>query len=542
MARGQQELLPPSPWGTVAAGRAQGTPSLESRSLEGLRHGSAARQGLCRPPLHPAHSLPLGTGIQPAWKHLGLSETKDLVEGPEERGENTHRDHFGGLSPYLGEDRSIMSTCTHEQSSVHREVGAGSLELPNASTSSKCSSAEAGKCSELLSPAELTEQSSVSEDSQPWDTSLKDLEEKREEEELPETEAAREQDSDLQSKSLTPLKENEVESEASALAGGSSEEGHSELLLTSEPEETADFSASPLSGGPGEEMATCFPAEHAALHKQVCVGPDASIHLMREKREELETLEEDKMHAELFGDISSSMGNEESPMTSSCVLRAPASPTLEEVGGPLVSHSACSVTEDTTGQTPNSSEFVCPDLLSDSGCDSDDSPSLETLLMELLEKWEREEAAGERDGEVQSLSSLPPRDEELEPAPTPPDSDLSDEGHNEPLPAALAEDPERFEVCASPAGAADEADAAWVEGGCAQPAPDQEKNCRVESPASACPEPAQSLPHHVPACPAGSADVPQPPAPRRWRSMVKRARRAVRRLFSFSCLRGQPEE
>nr|XP_041569962.1 uncharacterized protein LOC121469278 [Taeniopygia guttata] len=176
-----------------------------------------------------------------------------------------------------------------------------------------------------------------------------------------------------------------------------------------------------------------------------------------EHREELEKVEEEKMYTELFEDIFSSMGNEESPMASSCDLRDPSSATLEPAADPSVPHSTCSLTEEATGEAQNYSELVSPELLADLGSDSEDSPSLETLLNELLEKREQEKASEEWDRELESPLSIPPRDEELEPAPTPPDSDLSDQGHSEPLPRALPGDPKGFGVCASPADAAEEA-------------------------------------------------------------------------------------
>ncbi|XP_053806287.1 uncharacterized protein LOC128792140 [Vidua chalybeata] len=378
MSWGQRKHVPPPPWGTLAAGRAQGTPSLGSRT-GGLWNGSAARQGHRLPPVTPARGAPLRTRMQSAWKPVWRS---------------------------------------------------------------------------------------VCENPQPCATSVKELEEKREEEEHPETQAAGERDRDLQSASLAPLEENE------------------------------------------------------------------------EKREELEKVEEDRMYAELFGQIFFSMGNEESAMTFSCDLRDPSSATPEAAADPSVPLSACSMAEEARGEAQNYLELVSRELLADLGSDSEDSSSLETLLNELLEKWEQEEAAGERAREAESPLSIPPRDEELEPAATPPDSDLSDQGHSEPLP----EEAKGFAVCAAPADAADEADAAGTEAGRAQAAPAQEKPCGDEPPAGACPAPAQPLARSVPACPAGSAAVPQPPAPRRWRSMAKRARRALRRLFSCSCLRGQPEE
>ncbi|XP_030921672.1 zinc finger protein 391 [Geospiza fortis] len=250
MARGQPERVPPSPWGTLAAGRAQGTPSLGSRT-EGLWQGSGARQGHRLPPVTPARGAPLRTGALPAWKHLGRSGKEGGIEVQEGHGGHAYKDLFGGLSPHLSEDRSIVSTCTHKQSSPHQEVDAEPQELPSASSSPKGSTEEAAKCSELPSPAQLAEQSSVSGNSRPWDTPVKGLEEKREEEELPEAQAAGQWDNDLQSLWLALFsKEIEVEAEACALAGDPWDEGHSKLFLTSEPEESSGFSASPFSRGP----------------------------------------------------------------------------------------------------------------------------------------------------------------------------------------------------------------------------------------------------------------------------------------------------
>ncbi|CAN8219732.1 unnamed protein product [Coccothraustes coccothraustes] len=388
----------------------------------------------------PAHGVPLCTGAQTAWEHLGRSAKEGVLEVQEGHGGHTYKDLFGGLSTHLSEDRSIMSTCTRKQSSAHQEVDAEPLELPSASSSTKGSTEEAAKCSELPSPAQLAQQSSVSGNSQPWDTPVKGLEEKQEDEELPEAQVARKWDRDLQSVWLALFsKENEVEAEACALASGPWDEGHSKLFLTSEPEEISGFSASPFSGDPCEERPTRRPAKHSALHKQLCMGPDDLVQLRSKRREELEKLEEEKMYAELLGDMSS-MSNEESPMMSSYNLRDPTSVTLEPAADPSVPLSSCCVTEETTGETQNYSELVSPELLADLGSDSEDSPCLETLLNELLEKVEQEEEVGERDREVESALSLPPRDEALKPVPTPPDSDLSDQGHSEPLPSALPEE------------------------------------------------------------------------------------------------------
>ncbi|KAL2308618.1 hypothetical protein Nmel_001676, partial [Mimus melanotis] len=152
-------------------------------------------------------------------------------------------------------------------------------------------------------------------------------------------------------------------------------------------------------------------------------------------------------------------------------------------------------------------------------------------------KREQEEAVGERESNVESPLSFPPQDEESEPAPTPPDGSLRDEEHSEPLLATLPKEEKIFGVFAM-----DEQDAAWMQAGCAQAAPPQEEPCEAGALAGACPVLAQALARSVPAGPAGSAAVLQPPAPRPWRSMAKTARRALRQLFSFSFLRGQTEE
>ena len=254
------------------------------------------------------------------------------------------------------------------------------------------------------------------------------------------------------------------------------------------------------------------------------------------------------MYEERFRAIFSSLDNNESRVTSSCVHRDPSSPILEPAAGPLVPHGTGRVTKDAAGETESSSELVSLDqLLADLCPVSHDSLSCDALIRELLEECEEEqlpdrEAAGERDSEPESALSLPPQEEEAEPAASTVDSDPRDEGRSEPLPTALPQEPELFAVCASPADPADEADAAGREAGRAQATPPQAKPCRAGEPAGACPVPAQPLARSGPSSPAGMATVPRPPAPRRWRSVVKTARRALRRLFSFSCLRRQLEE
>ena len=419
MASGHRQLVPPAPWGTMAADRAWETPSQDSSpAAEGLWRGSAARQGLRLPSVQSAHKVQIRTGTQPAWKHLGHSETEELIKVQEGHDGNTCSDLFRDLAPYLRENRSVRST----------------------SSTPKWLSARQGA------------------------------------------------------------------------------------------------------------QGTRRPAEQTARRKQLCPeDEDALMQLLRKKTQQLEELE-DKVYEERFRAIFSSLDNNESRVTSSCVRRDPSSPTLEPAAGPSVLHSTCSVTKDAAGETESSSELVSLDqLLADLCPVSHDSLSCDALIRELLEECEEEqlpdrEEAGERDSEPESALSLPRQDEEAE-TPVPAlDSDPCDEGRSEPLPTALPQEPELFAVCASPADPADEADAAGREAGRAQATPPQAKPCRAGEPAGACPVPAQPLARSGPSPPAGTATVPRPPAPRRWRSVVKTARRALRRLFSFSCLRRQLEE
>ena len=198
--------------------------------MEGLRCGSVTRQGKRLPPLQPARGAPLRTGTLPAWKCLWPSGIVELFEEQQEHGGSTSRDHLGGFSNNVSQERSMVSTCPQEQSSAHQEMDADCQELPTAPMSRKGSTSEARECSELLSPAQLAEQRSVSDICEAWDASRKEQEAKQEEEEVPEAEAAAERDSDLESVSLSPLNENEVEAEASGQAADDWDEGHSRLF------------------------------------------------------------------------------------------------------------------------------------------------------------------------------------------------------------------------------------------------------------------------------------------------------------------------
>ncbi|XP_053808937.1 uncharacterized protein LOC128793601 [Vidua chalybeata] len=417
------------------------------------RHGPAAGQGHGLPPVQATRGAPLCAATQPSWKHLGHSETEELIKVQVGHGGNTCSDLFAGLGPYLRENRSIETTPrTSKWLSAHQE-GQG---IPS-------------------------------------------------------------------------------------------------------------------------------PAKQTARRKWLCPeDEEALVRRLRKKRKELEEME-DKVYEEMFRAIFSSLDDQERPMKSKCILSDASSLTLEPAAGPSVPHSICSVTNDAAGETQTCSELVsldqlladlCPVMENSLSCNalvkdtaeeaennmeiahadlleglcsvSGNSPS-GASLDELLEMWEEEElhdraAAGESDSETESPLSLPLQEDEAEPPASPIDSEPCIQHHSQPLPTALLEDSNMSVSCALPAGHAEEANKAGTEAGRAQAAPAQEKPCGDEPPAGACPAPAQPLARSVPACPAGSAAVPQPPAPQRWRSMAKRARRALRRLFSCSSLRGQPEE
>ncbi|KAF4798230.1 hypothetical protein TURU_068383 [Turdus rufiventris] len=85
---------------------------------------------------------------------------------------------------------------------------------------------------------------------------------------------------------------------------------------------------------------------------------------------------------------------------------------------------------------------------------SADPPACDALLNELLEQWEEEElqdraVAAERDNDTESVLSLPLQDTKAEAAPSPQDSDSSDEGHMHSLSTALPKDQKMFEACTS---------------------------------------------------------------------------------------------
>ncbi|XP_068047980.1 uncharacterized protein [Anomalospiza imberbis] len=329
-----RELVPPSPWGTMATDRAQETPSPDS-SAGGLWRGSAVRQGHCLPPLRHAGGVLLCTGTQTAWNHLGHTEMEDPTEVQEEHSGKTAGCMFRGLAPCLREDTSVKSTCTQEYSSLCQEADAEPQVLPSTPSLPKGSTGEMGNSSELMSPGLIAEPCSGSDNSWPEESSLKEPEEKWEEEGLPDPEATGDRDSDSQSMSLAPLKVKKAEAAASALAGDAWDDGPSELFPTSEPEETSGFSASSSPRGTCEERGTRVPAEQSAHSKLLCMETeDALKPLLHIKAEELEQLEEDIL----------------------CSL---------DQGSPSVPHSLCIWSKGCAGEAENYSQLVPSDLFAE---------------------------------------------------------------------------------------------------------------------------------------------------------------------------------
>ncbi|RMC14770.1 hypothetical protein DUI87_06945 [Hirundo rustica rustica] len=120
------------------------------------------------------------------------------------------------------------------------------------------------------------------------------------------------------------------------------------------------------------------------------------------------------------------------------------------------------------------------------------------------------ELCQQRDNEPESVLSLPVQEEEAEPPASSLDSNPCKERHSEPLPTALLEDLKTFVDCALTADPGDEANEAGMQAGRAQASLLQEKPCKAEPPAEACPETAQPLARSVPTCSASSAAGPQP--------------------------------
>ncbi|RMC14754.1 hypothetical protein DUI87_06928 [Hirundo rustica rustica] len=486
--------------------------------MEGLWQGSAARQGHHLPTVQPTRGEPLCTGSQPAWKHWGHLETQGLLKGQQGHGRNTCSDLFSGLGPYLRENRSLESTSRTTKWLTRRQEAQG-IHRP----------AQQTLRAQRLCPEDKEALVNCLRQKR---EELEGLEEKVYEGKLRATSSSldhnqsavrsmcilRDPPSLMLEPAAGPSVWHSARSVTKGAAGGTpkySERVSLDQLLAE---------LSPVS----DDSLACD-----ALVKELLENWEPEELPDRDAAEERDS----EPQSALFVQAENKEGH---------VLKDGSSVTPEVAAGSQVPHTTLGVTKVSAGEAENSTAMAPPAPLADL-C-SDSSLSCDALLNKLLQKWE-EEKSPEREGAGES-NSEPDRDSEpdqaqdgeAEPAASELDSHPCSEGHSEPLPTAPLGETKVFAVWVSPANAADEADTAWVEACHAQATPGQEKPCKAELPAGACLEPAQSLPHHVPACPAGSADVPQPPAPRRWPSMVKRARRAVRRLFSFSCLRGQPEE
>ncbi|CAN8183680.1 unnamed protein product [Coccothraustes coccothraustes] len=365
---------------------------------------------------------------------------------------------------------------------------------------------------DTLSPAVIAEPPSGYDSSEPRDTSLKKPEEKMEEE-LSDQEAAEDGDSDPWSILLPPLKVKK----ACVVGRDPWDEKPSELFLTSEAEETSGFSPSFSSGGTCEKRAT-RPSEQSAHSTVLCLETEDALEpFLHIKAEELEQLEED---------ILTSLDQEST----------------------LVPPNLCSWSRRCAGETKTYSQLVPPDLFEElwSLFNNRDMPFWDTHVDELLEKWKDEElcdrdAAGEGDGETECALCPTLQDIESELAASPLDSDPCYEGHSEPD-LSSPEEETKMSACVWSADPPEDPNTACLDAGHDQASNAQATTCGTGVPTGASLVPAQPLACSVPSSSADMTTVPQPPAPQQWRSMVKMAQRALRRLFSFSCLRGQPEE
>lgn len=388
-------------------------------------------QGTRRPAEPTARRRQLCPEDEDALMQLLRKKTEQLEELEDKVYEERFRAIFSSLEDKEG---PMTSSCVRRDPSSPTLEPAAGPSVPHSTCSvTKDAAGETESSSELVSLDQLlADLCPVSDDSLSCNALVKGLLEKREEEQLPDREAAGERDREPErALSLQPQDKKE-EPVASALDSYPWDERKSQPPPTSQPEETSGFPASPSSGGSCEERATRKPPQQAEHDKLLCMGTeDVLKDLLQIQTQQLEEEDDDQTHGDLFGDILSFLDKESHPC---------------------------------------------------------------------------------------------------------------DEGHSEPLPTALPQDTKMFAVCASPAEPVDEADGTRMEARHAQATPPQEKPCRAGAPAGACPVPAQPLPQSVTASPPGSAAVTQPPAPRRWRSIVKTARRALRRLFSFCCRSTQLEE
>ncbi|KAL2308632.1 hypothetical protein Nmel_001690 [Mimus melanotis] len=492
----------------------------EWQSLLYKRHGPGTRQGHRPTPVQYTRSAPLCTGTQPAWRHLGHSETEHLITLQGGHGANTCSDLFRELGPYLRENRPVESTWRTSKWLSPRPRWEG-IRLPSQQTARR----------KWQCPRDE-------------EAVMQCLRKMREEQEELEDKFY-----DVMFRAII----SSVENKESPLS--------SRCIPRDPPSPTLEPAA-----GPSKQHSACSVTKDAAVeapkHSEL-VSLDQSL-------VELGPASDDSLSCDvLLQELLQNWDQEELPKREAardrisesqralilpqhdkegCVLRDGSRVTPELAAGSQGPHSTSGATKDSAGEAEINAEMAPPDLLAHLCSASGNSPACNALLNELLEKWEEEElqdraAAGERDSEPESVLSLPLQEEQKETAPSPTDNSPCDNRHSKAPLTTQPEEAKTFEVfSSSPANAADKNHPAWMQAGCAQAAPPQEEPCGAGALAGACPVLAQALARSVPAGPAGSAAVLQPPAPRPWRSMAKTARRALRRLFSFSCLRGQPEE
>nr|XP_041569959.1 uncharacterized protein LOC115494020 [Taeniopygia guttata] len=481
------------------------------------RHGPAAGQGYGLTPHPAAWGVPLCTATQPSWKHLEHSETEELIKVQVGHGGKTCSDLLAGLGPYLRENKSIKTSSRTSKGIRDRQEPQG-IPWPAKQTVGRkqlCTEDDEATMHRLR---KMREELQETED-KVYDEMFRAV-----------FSALDKKESPMRSSSIlrdppSPI----LEPAAGHL------ERHSAFCVTND------------AAGEAPKHSEFVSLDH--LLAELCPVSQDSLSSDALVKELVENWEQEELpDREVAGE------RDREPESAlflppqdkeGCVRWDVSSVTPELAEGSQGLCSILGLTKDSVGETDT--ETAPPDRLAHLRSASGHEPSCDALLHESLESWEEGKllgraAAVEKDSELESPLSLPPEEEDEEPAPSSQESNPCGKGHSEPVPRALPEEPKGFRVCASPADAAEEAGAAGMEAGCARAAPPQEKPCGDEPPAGPCPVPAQPLARSVPACPAGSAAVPQPPAPRRWRSMAKRARRALRRLFSFSCLCGQPEQ
>ncbi|KAL2308600.1 hypothetical protein Nmel_001652 [Mimus melanotis] len=471
--------------------------------------------------MQPTHDVQICPATQPVWKHLGHYETVELINV---QGGNTGSDLFRELGPYLHDNRSVTSTWRTSKWYLH-----DNRSVTSTWRTSKWLTAHP-QWQQICQPAQQTarRKQTCPEDGETMMDRLRKMRKQLEDEVYDEMFRA----------IISSLDNKESPMESSCIL----QDPSSPIL---EP-----------AAGPLEPHSTSRATKDAAgetsksldqLLAELDPAPDDSLSCEALVKELLENWDEEELpDRKAAGDRNSKPQSalaHPQQDKEGCALGDGSSVTRELAAGSQGPHSTTAMTKD-SAEAENNAEMTSPDLLAHLWAASGDLPTSDALLNELLQKWQEEElqdkaVAGLRDCEPESVLCLSLQEEEEETAPSHPDSDPCNEGHSESLPAALPEETKMSAVCPSSANTADKADIAWMQAGHAHAAPPQEKPHRPGAPAPWVPS---QVPGSVPAGPTSSTAIRQPLAPRSWRSMAKTARRALRRLLSFSCLRGQPED